>query len=172
VPSQGALFLERHGPGSDDGLTDKKQLMTRRTLPLLGLLIALAAPAEAALLFNTNANWNLFKGRSEASTPDTAAWRKLLFNDSTWTNSRRRSGMTYWTVQHASGTRYGHADKQLHLHFPAPHLRADQSGGHFACGSALFVMTVSSCGSTGWRLNRYNVPAGNLRLQRRPPRWR
>src|SRR5678815_5439219 len=60
--------------------------MTRRTLPLLALLMALVAPAHAALLFNTNANWNLFKGRSEASTPDTTAWRQLLFNDSGWAN--------------------------------------------------------------------------------------
>lgn len=59
--------------------------MRRTSCFLLGLLWVLsAAPSPAALLFNTNATWNLFKGRTEASTPDTTAWRRLDFDDSSW----------------------------------------------------------------------------------------
>src|SRR5262245_46292254 len=62
--------------------------MSRIRFVLIGLTLALvSAPTEAALLFNTNATWNLFKGRSEASTPDTPAWRQLTFDDSAWVPS-------------------------------------------------------------------------------------
>jgi Chitobiase/beta-hexosaminidase C-terminal domain/Lamin Tail Domain/CotH kinase protein/Bacterial TSP3 repeat len=62
--------------------------MTRLILAVLGLTFALlAAPADAALIFSTNANWRLFKGRTEASTPDPTAWRGVNFNDSAFTDA-------------------------------------------------------------------------------------
>src|SRR5215204_7003078 len=74
--------------------------MRRTDSVLIGLLLALfVAPADAALLFNTNATWNLFRGRTEASTPDPAAWRQLDFNDSSWTPS----SMPYWYGDVLSG---------------------------------------------------------------------
>jgi len=57
----------------------------RLRLLLLGVFILTPVmPLPAALLFNTNATWNFFKGRSEASTPDATAWRLLNFNDASW----------------------------------------------------------------------------------------
>src|SRR2546428_2422259 len=61
--------------------------MTRRLLMVLGLMLAFGTPVQAALLFNTNATWKYFKGRSEASTPDTTAWRKVNFDDSAFTSA-------------------------------------------------------------------------------------
>jgi hypothetical protein len=58
-----------------------------RIVWLTAVLLLFAAHAEAALIFNTNATWKLFKGRSEASTPNTTAWRNIVFDDSAWTTS-------------------------------------------------------------------------------------
>jgi len=44
-------------------------------------------PAPATQIFNTGATWKLFKGRSEASTPDTTAWRGINFNDASFTSA-------------------------------------------------------------------------------------
>jgi hypothetical protein len=54
---------------------------TRIFWPTL-LLLLLAAESQAALIFSTNATWRFFKGRMEASTPDTTAWRRFDFADS------------------------------------------------------------------------------------------
>src|SRR6202012_5536316 len=44
--------------------------------------------ARADSVFSTNSFWEYFKGRSEASSPDPAAWRQVGFNDSSWTLSQ------------------------------------------------------------------------------------
>src|SRR5262245_56553793 len=59
--------------------------MLKKLVFALALMLGFVFAAPAALLFNTNAAWKYFKGRSEASTPDTAAWRQLNFDDSTFT---------------------------------------------------------------------------------------
>lgn len=56
-------------------------------LAIFWISFALIAPVQSATLFSTNSTWSYFKGRSEASTPDPAAWRFLSFDDSSWTNS-------------------------------------------------------------------------------------
>src|SRR5688500_11607709 len=58
--------------------------MIKYVLAVLGAVIAFSAPVQAALVFNTNATWKYFKGRSEASSPDTTAWRAINFNDTSW----------------------------------------------------------------------------------------
>jgi hypothetical protein len=57
--------------------------MTRLILTVW--MLALAGQVDAALVFSTGAAWNYFKGRSEASSPDTTAWRRVNFNDATFT---------------------------------------------------------------------------------------
>ena len=54
-------------------------------LALIALLIGVTLPVSAAQIFSTSAAWRYFKGRSEASTPDRTAWRRLPFDDSSWT---------------------------------------------------------------------------------------
>src|SRR5439155_3281523 len=77
--------------GSDQSLltsapTILKYALTR--LLLAAVLLAETGSVEAGLIFNTNANWRLFKGRTEASTPDTTAWRRLNFVDSSFVDAR------------------------------------------------------------------------------------
>src|SRR5436190_8982086 len=60
--------------------------MTRIRTFLLGLMLALSiVPSEATLIFNTGSSWKYFKGRSEASSPDSTAWRVINFDDSAFT---------------------------------------------------------------------------------------
>ena len=62
--------------------------MTRSRIFLVGLVVALfVLQSPASLLYNTGAVWRLFKGRAEASTPNTAAWRGITFNDSAFTSA-------------------------------------------------------------------------------------
>src|SRR5262245_57641302 len=57
-----------------------------RTLLLaLALTLGTTIPTQAALILNTNAVWKLLKGRTEASTPDTTAWRLRNFDESAFT---------------------------------------------------------------------------------------
>ena len=63
--------------------------MVKKLVFALALLFGFQIAASAQLLFNTNApNWKYFKGRTEASTPDTTAWRQLSYNDSAWTTGQ------------------------------------------------------------------------------------
>jgi hypothetical protein len=48
--------------------------------------VAFHPGAHAATLVSSGATWKYKKGTAEASTPDTAAWRQLGFNDATWTS--------------------------------------------------------------------------------------
>ena len=53
-------------------------------LPFAVLTLLWAAAANAATIFPTNAAWKYFKGFSEASAPDPAAWRVVAFDDASW----------------------------------------------------------------------------------------
>src|SRR5262245_27496165 len=78
--------------------------MTHVSLALTAVLClssALLPSAQSAPLFPTNATWRLFKGRTEASSPDVAAWRSNNFNDVAFTNAQAPftygEGYTYGT---------------------------------------------------------------------------
>ena len=45
-------------------------------------------PCVADGLVSPDSTWRFIKGYSEASTPDTTAWRQLGFNDSAWATSQ------------------------------------------------------------------------------------
>lgn len=53
---------------------------------LMAFGLALSAPGRSVL--STNTTWKYFKGTSEASLPDTTAWRQIVFNDSSWLTGR------------------------------------------------------------------------------------
>ncbi|MBI3416104.1 MAG: lamin tail domain-containing protein [Verrucomicrobia bacterium] len=48
------------------------------------MIVLSAAMTPAVELVPAHTQWKLFPGRSEASTPDTSAWRQLNFDDSPW----------------------------------------------------------------------------------------
>jgi hypothetical protein len=59
---------------------------TKLFLVVLGCL---TAPwANAAVIFPINSEWKYQKGPTEASSPDTAAWRAIAFDDSNWIPAR------------------------------------------------------------------------------------
>ncbi len=133
--------------------------MTRNYLAVLGLTLALLSQAQAGLIVNTNATWKLFKGRAEASTPDTTAWRGINFNDSTFTDSPA----PFWfgdvliggtQLTDMSG---GYTTIYLRRTFVLNSL-ADISGLRlgYRCDDG-FVLWIN-----GVEVKRYNVPAGNL----------
>src|SRR5262245_1872383 len=63
-------------------------MLNRIRILAIALTLSLGLiPAEAALVFNTNAVWKLLKGRTEASTPDATAWRLRNFDDSAFVPS-------------------------------------------------------------------------------------
>ncbi len=59
-----------------------------RRLLLLVLACSAALPGSAATLVATNATWAFFRGRTEASLPDTSAWRARGFADAAWERGR------------------------------------------------------------------------------------
>jgi hypothetical protein len=63
------------------------QGMTRSDIPSLVLLGVLASVTQGAEIFSTNSVWRFLEGRTEASTPDTTAWRRADFEDVTFTNA-------------------------------------------------------------------------------------
>src|SRR3954465_15363280 len=63
----------------------RTKFMVKKSVFVFALALGFGLSAQAALLFNTNATWKYFKGRSEASSPDTTAWRRLDFDDSAFT---------------------------------------------------------------------------------------
>jgi len=58
----------------------------QRVVPML---LALATQITSAGVFftTTNTTWKLWKGTSEASSPDPTAWREPLFNDANWVSA-------------------------------------------------------------------------------------
>jgi hypothetical protein len=57
-------------------------------LAVLLALIFCSLPGRADVVFGTtNSTWKWLKGRSEASTPDTTAWRQPEFNDASWNSA-------------------------------------------------------------------------------------
>ncbi len=129
-------------------------------LALFGILAA-AMPSRAALLFNTNATWNLFKGRSEASSPDVTAWRQLDFNDSTWT---QQAPSPFWYGDTFPGGTQ--VPDMATVPYTTLYLRRSVVIGDAGSISGLRLGYHCDDGFVIWingvELFRYNAPAGNL----------
>ena len=69
----------------------------------VSMLLGMAGSSKGALIFATNDTWRYFKGTSEASSPDTTAWRATNFNDSSWLTG---AGGFYYENDPASATAY------------------------------------------------------------------
>src|SRR6266536_2067597 len=70
---------------------------------LLVFLLFSVGVSNAAVIFPTSSAWAYFKGYSEASPSDPAAWRTVAFDDSNWD---RAPAPFYYENQPASATAY------------------------------------------------------------------
>jgi len=76
---------------------------------------------------HTNANWRLFKGQTEASTPDTTAWRGVNFNDAAFADAPAPSGTMPRAILPPCPAAPGSPTAEcIHLHLPPAKLRAHQ----------------------------------------------
>ncbi len=133
-------------------------IMNRLHLILLGLTLALTTQTQAALVFSTGASWGLFKGRSEASTPNTAEWRNINFNDAAFTPS---SAPFWYGDVRPGGTQLTDMQNQYTTIF----LRRSFVLTDTTSISALKLSAYCDDGFMVWingtEVLRYNAPAGN-----------
>ncbi len=133
---------------------------------LLSLWLALVCIVPACgAVFSTNSTWKCFKGLSEASTPDTTAWRNVGFDDSSWLVGE---APFFYENDPGSATAYsGNTDL------------TDMDGGYTCIFMRqTFVLTnvsqiaelqltaLSDDGFIAWingtEVTRFNMPAGNV----------
>ena len=131
--------------------------MIRKYLAAAALTTILVAQTHAALIFNTGASWRFFKGRTEASTPDTTAWRSVNFTDSAFTNAP--APFWYGDV-YAGGTQLIDMQNQYTTIF----LRRSFVLTNISDISSLKLSAFCDDGFIAWingtEVQRYNVPAG------------
>jgi hypothetical protein len=135
-------------------------MLKRIRIPLLALAMSLASiSTEAALVFNTNAVWKLFKGRTEASSPDSTAWRRLIFDDAAFTPAP--SPFWYGDAQ-PGGTEL----PDMLNGYSSIFLRRTFVVTNLADFSTLQILSRCDDGYLVWinttNVLRYNMPAGNI----------
>jgi hypothetical protein len=145
-------------------LRSPRLIFQRGALALLLSLLVNAASTEAALIIETNASWKYLKGLSEASSPDTTAWRAANFDDAQWAIG---AGPFYYENQPGSETAY-----------QGNTLLADMQGGYTslflrrtfavpnpAAISDLTLQALCDDGFIAWingtEVARFNMPAGD-----------
>lgn len=133
--------------------------MMRNYFAAAALALLVTAESHAALIFNTGASWSWFKGRTEASTPDTTAWRGINFNASAFTPAS--APFWYGDVQ-TGGTQITDMQNQYTTIF----LRRPFVLSSVADISSLKLSAMCDDGFIVWingtEVQRYNVPAGPL----------
>jgi hypothetical protein len=122
-------------------------------------MLALAGSADAALVFSTGAAWKYFKGRSEASSPDNTAWRRIDFNDATFTAAQA----PFWYGDTLPG---GTQLTDMLNQYTCVFLRRTFVLTNIADISALRFGAACDDGFIGWingvEVQRYNMAAGNI----------
>lgn len=139
----------------------------RRRHSLLVLLALLTIPVStpAALILQTNATWNYYKGRSEASSPDTSVWRQLSFNDANWSVG---AGPFYYETQPTSSTAYtGNTPlNDMQGNYTCVFLRRTFTVSDASAISDLTLQALSDDGFIAWingtEVARFNMPSGNI----------
>ena len=129
------------------------------------LLAASTLFSNAQTLFSTNATWKFYKGRTEASSPDTTAWRSIDFDDSSWSIGE---APFYYEDNPGSGTAY------------TGNTLLDDMKGEYSCIymrqtfvvtngnniSQLRLTALSDDGFVAWingtQVARFNVPDGEI----------
>ncbi|TMQ01901.1 MAG: hypothetical protein E6L09_01335 [Verrucomicrobia bacterium] len=137
--------------------------MLQRFLVLI--LFGLAASAGAAeVLFPTNASWKFFKGITEASAPDPAAWRRADFDDSAWGTST--APFYYDSDTSASGYTGNTPLNDMRGGYTCLFLRKSFELTNAAEISELQLDALSDDGFIAWingrEVGRFNMPAGDV----------
>jgi hypothetical protein len=121
-------------------------------------VVAAASLTPAAELFPTGSQWKYFKGRSEASTPEVAAWRAPGFDDSPWVTGRTP---IYYGEQ-VSGT----ALSEMRGNYTSVFLRRTFTIAEPIAVTQLVLGAICDDGFIAWinghEVVRYNVPEGDL----------
>jgi len=131
----------------------------RNYLTAAALATFLVAQSHAALIFNTGASWRLFKGRSEASSPNTAAWRGINFIDAAFTPG----SAPFWYGDVLPG---GTQLTDMMNQYTSIFLRRGFVLTNISDISSLKLSAFCDDGFIVWingtEVQRYNVPAGNV----------
>ncbi len=131
----------------------------KKTMAVWALMLVFGAPLHATLLFNTNATWNYFKGRTEASSPDTTAWRQINFNDASWTPAPA----PFWYGDRYTG---GTEITDMYNQYLCIFMRRTFVLTNLGDITGLQLGSRCDDGYIAWingvEVQRYNMPAGNI----------
>jgi len=124
--------------------------------------------ARGDLLFaTTNATWKMFKGRSEASFPDSTLWRQPLFDDSAWTNAPAPIYYTSTSTEppfYNGGPVPGTVISDMLNSFTSVYLRKTFAVTNASLDRAISIQAAVDDGFIAWlngvELIRTNMPAG------------
>jgi hypothetical protein len=137
--------------------------MLRRIVLLAALLKCLTG--VAGVLIPQDSYWRFFKGYSEASTPDTTAWRQLGFDNSLWVTS---PAAFYYENDPGNPTAYsGNTDlTDMFGGYTCIFMRQTFVVTNVYDLAALQVAALSDDGYIAWingqEVGRFNMPAGDV----------
>ena len=122
-------------------------------------------PCVADGLVSPDSTWRFIKGYSEASTPDTTAWRQLGFNDSAWATSQ---AAFYYENAPGSPTAYtgNTVLTDMFGNYTCIFLRQAFVVSNVYDVAALQIAALSDDGFIAWingqEVGRFNLPAGDV----------
>jgi hypothetical protein len=138
--------------------------MLRRVLFLL-IACLIALPSAGVVVVPQNSSWRFYKGLSEASAPDVAAWRDLDFDDAGWS-----SGQTAFFYENQPGSANAYSGlttlSDMFGNYTCIFLRRAFVVSNVNDVAALQVAALSDDGFIAWinghEVARFNMPAGNV----------
>ncbi|MBI3416366.1 MAG: lamin tail domain-containing protein [Verrucomicrobia bacterium] len=126
----------------------------------LALMPAMLSSASAATLVSSNSTWKFFKGTTEASAPDSTAWRKTAFDDTAWPSGPA----TFYYGENFTGTLVADMQNKYSTLF----LRQAFVVNNLAALASLELNAVCDDGFIAWingvEVARNNAPAGEPRF--------
>lgn len=120
---------------------------------------------QAVTLIATNSTWQYFKGRAEASSPDSTAWRAADFDDSAWSSGQ---APFYYENDPTSATAYsGNTDlTDMDGGYTCIFLRQKFTVEDPSRVQQLLLTALSDDGFIAWingaEVARFNMPAGSV----------
>jgi hypothetical protein len=131
----------------------------RSALTIGVFCLAMVAQTKAALLVSSNSTWKYHKGRTDASSPDTAAWRNLNFDDLAWPSG---PAPFYYGENLAGGTLLG----DMQNNYTCVYLRQKFNVASVTNVEELTLTVACDDGFIAWingqEVARYSVPEGDL----------
>jgi hypothetical protein len=129
-----------------------------RFLTALLAVLGCCCPGRAAEVVPLDTTWRFQNGLSEASSPDTTAWRALGFDDSSW--AELPAPFWYGDVQPAPGTEL----TDMRNNYRCVFLRKTFAVGNPGDLSSLTLGAQSDDGFVAWinghEVGRFNMPGG------------